>query len=49
MISFEFELKFVFFSGNESDRINDFSFVLGLSLKEMRIGNIVYFFVLESF
>lgn len=48
LISFESESKPVFFSGNESDRINDPSPVPGSSPKEMRIGNIVYLPVSES-
>ncbi|XP_062595745.1 oxidation resistance protein 1-like isoform X1 [Saccostrea cucullata] len=38
----ESESKPMFFSGNESDRINDPSPVPGTSPNEMRIGNIVY-------
>lgn len=48
LMSFESESKPVFFSGNESDRINDPSPVPGSSPKEMRIGNIVYLPVSES-
>ncbi|XP_055997399.1 nuclear receptor coactivator 7-like isoform X3 [Ostrea edulis] len=42
------ESRPVFFSGNESDKIQDSSPNLGSSPKEMRIGNIVYLPVSES-
>ena len=52
LMSFEAEAegdsKPVFFSGNESDRINDPSPVPGSSPKGMRIGSIVYLPVSES-
>nr|XP_022295152.1 oxidation resistance protein 1-like isoform X3 [Crassostrea virginica] len=50
LMSFEAEddSKPVFFSGNESDRINDPSPVPGSSPKGMRIGSIVYLPVSES-
>ena len=49
-MSFEAEddSKPVFFSGNESDRINDPSPVPGSSPKGMRIGSIVYLPMSES-